>query len=347
LLRFRLFPAFLLTACALAGACGGNSTTPSPPSPPVDPLRVTCPAPVTLTSSNGQPLPVRYGLPTTSGGTPPIQVTCTPASDSTFNIGATTVTCTATDSKSITSSCTFAITVAAPPRITFERFLAFGDSMTLGEDGNSSTITVSAQGPRLGVEVLLPFADTYPGGLQTQLRARYTMQTPVVTNAGKPLEAVTDSTTFPRFVGLTSTGQFSVVLLMEGANDLASRDARVFPTVISGLRRMIIDARGRGLRVFLATIPPENPAGFRALAWSLVPAFNDQLRLLATSENVPLVDVYQAFNGDLSLISFDGLHPNANGYHKIADTFFALIKQALEASSASTPTALPHILPRR
>ena len=50
---------------------------------------------------------------------------------------------------------------------------------------------------------------------------------------------------------------------------------------------------------------------------------------------------------DLSLIGADGLHPNANGYHKIADTFFALLRQQLEVSPGPTPTALPNILPTR
>ena len=290
---------------------------------------------------------VRYGTASTTGGTPPIQLACTPTSDSTFNIGATTVTCVATDAKSVTTSCTFTVTLNAPPRISLERFLAFGDSLTWGEDGLNATSTPFEARGRLRPAVQLPFADTYPGALQTAMRARYTAQTPQVSNAGKPGEAVSDSTTFPRFVSFTSSGQYSAVLLMEGANDLADRDSRIFPTVISGLRRMISDAKSRGMRVFVATIPPENPAGVRALAWSLVPGFNDQIRLLASSEGVTLVDIYQAFNNDLSLIGSDGLHPNANGYHRIADTFFASLRQQLEASPGPFPTALPHILPMR
>jgi lysophospholipase L1-like esterase len=50
---------------------------------------------------------------------------------------------------------------------------------------------------------------------------------------------------------------------------------------------------------------------------------------------VTLVDIYQGFNGDLSLLGPDGLHPAAEGYAKIADLFFAAIKQTLETSSAS------------
>ena len=234
-----------------------------------------------------------------------------------FNIGTTTVTCVATDAKSITNSCTFTVTLNAPPKIALERFLAFGDSMTWGENG-SSTATAFDLAERLRPAVQLPFADTYPGALQTEMRARYTVQTPQVSNAGKPGEAVTDSTTFPRFVGFTSSGQYSAVLLMQGANDLADRDSRIFPTVISGLRRMISDAKSRGMRVFLATIPPENPAGFRALAWSLVPGFNDQIRLLASSEGV--VTVLSAAKDRLEILARNELAEDIVATPAIAGT---------------------------
>ena len=91
------------------------------------------------------------------------------------------------------------------------------------------------------------------------------------------------------------------------------------------------------MQVFLATIPPEN------LMRAVVP-FNDQVRSLAASKGVPLVDVYQAFGGDLTLIGNDGLHPTAAGYHLIADTFFASIKQTLELRATTSSNQVP-VLP--
>ena len=89
----------------------------------------------------------------------------------------------------------------------------------------------------------------------------------------------------------------------------------------------------------LATLTPENQMGIRGLAWSLVPMINDQIRALAASEGVPLVDVYQAFGGDVTtLIGFDGLHPTAAGYAKIADIFFNSIDSWLRGG----PGALWH-----
>jgi lysophospholipase L1-like esterase len=88
---------------------------------------------------------------------------------------------------------------------------------------------------------------------------------------------------------------------------------------------MVQDAKRRGLRPFLGTLPPET-----GLAWTLVEPFNTQLKAMASAENVPVADVFAAFNGDFSLLAGDGLHPNVNGYQRIADTFFAVIKQNLE-----------------
>ena len=97
---------------------------------------------------------------------------------------------------------------------------------------------------------------------------------------------------------------------------------------------MIDLAKSRGLRVFLATIPPENPNGFcpsdRGTNWMLVAPYNAKVRALAATRNVPLVDVEVAFGGNLSLLSLDGLHPDPSGYAVIANTFFTAIKAALE-----------------
>ena len=60
---------------------------------------------------------------------------CTPSSGSTFPLGATTATCTATDARQRTASCSLTVTVTEPPLISLTRFAAFGDSITAGEDG--------------------------------------------------------------------------------------------------------------------------------------------------------------------------------------------------------------------
>jgi lysophospholipase L1-like esterase len=272
----------------------------------------------------------------TSGFAPLAGPTCTPSSGSTFSPGTTTVNCTVSDAKQRTSTCAFSVTIVLPPKLTIQRFLAFGDSMTFGEDGANSLSGFSAGQSRPAVQ--FPFSQTYPGALQADLRGRYVTQSPTVGNAGKPSESVLDSTTYPRYTAFISSGLYDSVLIMDGANDLGDRDASIEPAVIASLKRMIDDAKSRGMRPILGTLPPANPNGCcpmnRGLAWSLVPGFNDRLRDLASSEGIPLADVYQAFNGDVTtLIGPDGLHPTAAGYDRIASTFAAAIRGAFETTA--------------
>jgi lysophospholipase L1-like esterase len=248
------------------------------------------------------------------------------------------VTCVATDALQRADTCSFLVTVVNPPKLSTTSFLAFGDSITAGEDGqNSVASSLSLMTSRFHPFVLVPFAQRYPQELQQLLVDRYKTQSPTMSNQGAPGEAASDPAALRRFTGLTSSGRYSVVLIMEGTNDLYDRDDRIVPAAINGLRQMIRDAKSRSIRPYLATIPPMNPAACvpvcRGLAWSLVSGFNDSVRTLATAEGVPLVDVYQGFGGNLALLGPDGLHPAADGYAKIADLFFAAIKQTIEVSS--------------
>jgi lysophospholipase L1-like esterase len=197
---------------------------------------------------------------------------------------------------------------------------------------------------RIHPSVLFPFTQRYPTELQQQLVGRYKTQSPTVDNQGQPGEAASDPNALKRFVSLTASRRYSVVLIMEGTNDLYDRDDKIFPYAYDGLRSMIRDAKAKGLRPYVATIPPMNPSACvpvcRGLPWSLVNGFNDGVRSLASTEGVTLVDVYQGFNGNLALVGPDGLHPSADGYAKIADVFFTAIKQTLETPSPASSLTL-------
>lgn len=289
-----------------------------------------------------------YGGATAVNGKPPVTTSCVPASGTLFSVGTTTVTCTATDTLARTDSCTFSVTVLEPPKIALTTFLAFGDSITAGEDGRSSF-----DAGRFHRAVLLPVSQTYPGVLERSLRSRYVAQTPTVDNAGKKGEAVQDAETFPRFASLMSSAKYSAVLIMEGSNDLFEHDSLVIPPAIDKLRQMILDAKRHGVRPYLATIPPMNPAGSRGgeYSWFLVPDFNNSVRALAASEAVTLVDVNQAFGSNFTLLSEDGLHPSVAGYATIAETFFAAIRSTIEVVTPPSPSpavaSIPLSRPRR
>ena len=73
---------------------------------------------------------------------------------------------------------------------------------------------------------------------------------------------------------------------------------------------------------------------------------NDQIRTLAFQEGITLVDINQAFGANLSLLSADGLHPNASGYALIAETFFQTLRDDAR-DCAPTLTATPSAVIRR
>ena len=304
--------------------CGSTSTAPTPEAP-----KITCPLDQTVLATSGQAIAVTYTSPTVTGGAPPLTSGCFPASGTLFPVGATSLLCTATDSKQRTDSCRFTVTVTQPPppspRISVTRFLAFGDSITEG---------------------LFPFLITpnppgsYPAVLQSLLRARYTAQADaiVVLDEGLGGQRAADPTEFPRFLDALSKDNAGAVLIMEGANDLnngaaAGSAAAAIPGLVSGLRAMIREARGRGLPVFVATLLPQRVGGPKAGAPSTVAPANDQIRSMVAAEGAVLVDLYQAFGGVPDpWIGADGLHPSKVGLEKIAQTFYDILRARLEIS---------------
>ena len=78
------------------------------------PPTITCPAPVTTVAAQTCPLStstvVTFPAPTASDNCPGVVTVCNPPSGSTFPIGTTTVTCTATDASGNTATCSFTVT---------------------------------------------------------------------------------------------------------------------------------------------------------------------------------------------------------------------------------------------
>jgi lysophospholipase L1-like esterase len=311
---------------ALAAAAGCAS--PSAPSPGDTP-RISCPASLS-SETTAVPAIVTYQPPTVFGGKTPVAITCSPSSGSTFPAGATVVSCTAMDAQARTDACTFSITVtvAAPPRIGATRYVAFGDSITEGKLGPAAYHS----DPRFS------FPDAYAKMLYDQLAARYTAQTIEMFNegiggnqvhGGAPPDGVT------RLPGVLTADTPDALLLLEGVNDLINGDS--VANVAAGLRDMVREARRRGIVVFLATLLPQRAGGSRSgHSEQIVPA-NDAIRGVAAAEGAVLVDLYAAFGGSPDpWIDADGLHPTADGYRKIAETFLAEIRRRLE-SQKTTP----------
>jgi lysophospholipase L1-like esterase len=285
---------------------------------------------------------VSFGAPAVTGGVAPVSVSCTPPSGSTFSEGTTGVSCTATDAQQRTASCSLTVTVTSPPlpppppvpTLTATKFLAFGDSITEGKAGTcirrftSGTLTF-VYDPFAMLAPLVPPGRNYPTMLQMMLATRYISQTASVLNEGFSGDLVTGSDTRARLNSALGLHQPEVLLLQEGVNDLHSQVA--ISALVSGLRTLIGDARARGVKVYLGTLLPERAGSCRAFAPDLIAPTNAQITAMAAAEGVPIVDLYQAFSGDLAtLLDEDGLHPSDAGYEKMAATFFDSIKRDFE-----------------
>lgn len=346
-----IFLTFLL-ACLVSG-CHKNPVQPDPVAP-----KISCPAPQNAASVDGETALVTYPDPGVTGGKLPLTTSCTPVGGALFQAGDTTVTCTTTDSLQRTDSCKFDVHVTTPPRISLTKFIAFGDSITWGEDGLNLIVgqTLLVQ-PHVQVDP----DSRYPAVLETKLRSAYTAQLSDISvrNDGIKGEVAGSRPAFDRFTRDVLTGEYQAVLLVEGANDISDSDSTAVDAAIGNLGRMIDAAKGRGVRTYLGSLPPEDPLGCcprRGRSPQTVMAYNSRLRNLAGQKGVDFVDVYSLFPGGNLIASgylgADGLHPTAQlGYPLMADAFFESLKATLEqpptVSSTPKTAAWPPIPPRR
>jgi len=124
---------------------------------------------------------------------------------------------------------------------------------------------------------------SWPTQLQAMLTRRYLTQTPVIEDYGCNGESTAAG--LVRLRRILPTSQAQVMLLLEGANDIVSGTSAI-AAAVANLDSMVNYARGRGLRVVVATLPPENPSAptssgncsARYQAWQSVAPFNTALK---------------------------------------------------------------------
>jgi lysophospholipase L1-like esterase len=329
--------AIIVLAVTSFAGCSGSPIAPTPPPPPIaapDPptaLTISCPADVTTTTKENTTVAVPFAQATASGGVAPVQVSCTREPDSMFASGTTTVQCTARDAAGQTSSCVFDVTVIVePPRLTRTKFLAFGDSLTIGEVTVPVSGTTSAGYPNFVLSVATEAA--YPTKLQTLLRSRYSAQSSSieVVNEGKPGEWAQDGQW--RLPGLLASTRVEVVIILEGYNDIGTYRDSDIRAAANAVDRMAKEARNRGARVVLGTLPPPRPGGTKSVPTQIVTNYNDRIRTIAAGERALLVDLYADMITDVArYIGVDGLHPTEAGYERMAELFLAAIRADMEA----------------
>jgi lysophospholipase L1-like esterase len=208
--------------------------------------------------------------------------------------------------------------------------LAFGDSITAGVgDG--------------------PDADDFPrplAGYPLRLQNLLGLQ---VINDGIPGEKT--PTGLRRLA--RDLGSFSpdFVIILEGTNDLESGSV---PDALQNIQSMIDSVFASGAQPLLGTITPSCCAHQHALPQEAIFFYNDQLRAMATSNSVPLIDFYAAFAGGpeasypIDGIPVDGtpvlihvpegLHPTPAGYDLMAETARGIFKLP-KPGSIPTPTS--------
>ncbi len=309
----------VLLSIGLGAACDDGPTTPSRG------FTLTCPAPVSVQTIEAAAR-VSFADPVASGGVAPVTTSCTPASGSSFPVGATTVNCQATDARAQTASCQTTVAVVRLPSLGATHFLAFGDSITAGE----VTVPMSRPGTPVLAQVVVPGA-SYPTQLLSMLQGRYTSQAGQIAmvNAGRSGESVVAGV--PRLAQLLANGDHDVLLLLDGYNDLLGFGAAAIPRVARALDDMAREARARGVRVYLAQLTPSIPGRQRSIPDAVIREMNDEVRAIAIGEGAELVDLYSPISTDLTrYIGVDGLHPTEAGYQRMAETFFSRIRETLE-----------------
>ena len=344
---YRLRGVALVLAVLTAG-CGDDAPTAPTPTTPgtIAAALLSCPPSVERQSVDALAVTISWDLPTVAG-IPVNKGSCSPVSGSAFPIGTSAVTCTP-DQTTLASSCSFSITITPPdPKLRFTRFMAFGDSITAGIVGDSflpTGVTAreilvrlrAARGPPIpGISNAVQPLNAYPAQLHNLLTPAYATQLINVANEGLSGERAAQGVS--RLTASLLAGHPEVLMLFEGFNDIdvaflrrpADDDTPISVAPIAAdLRRMALNAQGRGVAVLLATLTPvtdtreESNPGTRAT----IVALNAEIRSMATALGLGgVVDLYAALDGVPGIIGADGFHPTVTGYRRIADIFFAEI----------------------
>jgi lysophospholipase L1-like esterase len=196
-------------------------------------------------------------------------------------------------------------------------YLAFGDSITIGEGAQST------HGYRDVVEQLL--AQNMGG------RHR-------VINDGISGTKTDDG--YYRIERSLGSNHPAYLLILYGTNDWNKHKTVCTAAdpcfTIDNLRFMIQAAKAVKTMPVISTITPSNPSLNPPERNEWVASMNDQIKSLARQEGAALADSYGAFikAGNLPSLFVDHVHPNDAGYQLIAGAFFIAIARPPAATGA-------------
>ena len=206
-----------------------------------------------------------------------------------------------------------------PENFPFQKILCFGDSVTVGVTQQS--------GSDGGLRKELTTVEGYVPKLLRRLEERYGTGFDLV------IEGVGGENTreaLDRIDTFIHRHDPDVVLILTGIVDVNVEVVR-FPVVRSNIAEMMRIVKLRGKFPIIGTYPPVNPGGFRVFAIEHIARLNDVIRQEAKGKNVMIADHEAAAAGDFRGQGSDGVHPNNIGYETMAQTWFEVMVEALEA----------------
>lgn len=175
----------------------------------------------------------------------------------------------------------------------------------------------------------------YPSVLQEVLGSQYEVRN--FGHSGKTMvrggsESYWDTTEYQQALASSP----DVVIIMLGTNDAQFKNRQWFQddfvTDVAALIQSFQDLSSEP-RVFLAQPPPDYSGflGFFFNATQINIQYSTLFPALASENKVPLIDVFGALGGSSldtpGLMSWDGIHPNKNGYHAIAEKVFTAVQE--------------------
>jgi acyl-CoA thioesterase I len=176
--------------------------------------------------------------------------------------------------------------------------------------------------PVWGIEIIA-FGDSITAGRGSTTGGYPTRLQQIIEETGKPCTihnlGVSGERTYQgvkRIDEVLDAIPADMILIMEGTNDIRSHHP--WQTTKLNLQLMIDKAKAKGVTPVLSTLTPSDQANSEVL---IPNKYNPMIKELAEQNNIPLVDQYSAIETSWSSLSFDGIHPNDNGYSYLAETW--------------------------
>jgi hypothetical protein len=196
---------------------------------------VSCPGNITVPGTSANGAVVNYAASATDAVDGSVAVTCSPASGSTFALGATTVTCTAQDAAGNTGSCSFTVTVLNPnqPPVCVARF---GCTYQLGNDptdyaialnGSSACIVLNGSGSSdpdhnaLSMKWIIDGTNTVSGAVVTNCLSAGCHSVVLVVSDGQA-----ESRCVSRICVLSGSEAIDQIIAMVDGSDVARKNLR-------------------------------------------------------------------------------------------------------------------------